>query len=190
MQPNLVDFGEFESRLVDGRAVVVGAGGEVVDHGAAVARRPGVPEELDGLAGDDGDVGFSWFAGFVADDVGGLVGVGGDLVVVLVSLKSMLCYTTISLVRWLEKTYEARVKSRRRPTSYCRRVCLVVVVEVPARVELAAGLDQVDEAVGRSPRDQLDDGAKGGEARQRGVHDRCGWKEVVRDRPGWMSEFE
>jgi hypothetical protein len=91
MKPNLVDFGEFESRLVDGRAVVVGAGGEVVDHGAAVARRPGVPEELDGLAGDDGDVGFSWLAGFVADDVGRLVGVGGYLVVVLlVFLESML----------------------------------------------------------------------------------------------------
>jgi hypothetical protein len=79
VQTNLIDFGEFERGLVDGRAVVVGAGGEVVDHGAAVAGRPGVPEELDGLAGDNGDVGFAWFAGFVADDVGGLVGVGGDL---------------------------------------------------------------------------------------------------------------
>ena len=44
-----------------------------------MAGGPGVPEELHGLAGDDGDVGFAWFAGFVADYVGGLVAVGGDL---------------------------------------------------------------------------------------------------------------
>lgn len=79
VQAHLVDFGEFQPRLVDGRAIVVGASGEVVDHGAAVARRPGVPEELDGLACGDGDVGLAWFAGFVADYVGGLVAVGGDL---------------------------------------------------------------------------------------------------------------
>jgi hypothetical protein len=79
VQSHLVDFGEFQRRFVDGRAIVVGAGGEVVDHGTAVAGRPGVPEELDGLAGGDGDVGFAWFAGFVADYVGGLVAVGGDL---------------------------------------------------------------------------------------------------------------
>jgi hypothetical protein len=44
-----------------------------------VAGGPGVPEELHGLAGDDGDVGFAGGAGFVADYVGGLVAVGGDL---------------------------------------------------------------------------------------------------------------
>lgn len=85
VQADLVDFGEFEGRLVDGRAVVVGAGGQVVEDGAAVAGRPGVPEELDGLAGDDGDVRFAGFAGFVADDVGGGVGVGGDLELLLLA---------------------------------------------------------------------------------------------------------
>ena len=85
VQTDLVDFGEFEGGLVDGRAVVVGAGGQVVEDGAAVAGRPGVPEELDGLAGDDGDVRFAGFAGFVADDVGGGVGVGGDLELLLLA---------------------------------------------------------------------------------------------------------
>ena len=50
-----------------------------------MAGRPGVPEELDGLAGDDGDVRFAGFAGFVADDVGGGVGVGGDLELLLLA---------------------------------------------------------------------------------------------------------
>jgi hypothetical protein len=80
VQTDLVDFGELEGGFVDGAAVVVGARGEIVEHGAFVAWRPGVPEELHGLAGDDGDVGFAGFAGFVADYVGGLVAVGGDLV--------------------------------------------------------------------------------------------------------------
>jgi hypothetical protein len=85
VQTDLVDFGEFERGFVDGGAVVVGAGGQVVEDGAAVAGRPGVPEELDGLAGDDGDVRFAGFAGFVADDVGGGVGVGGDLELLLLA---------------------------------------------------------------------------------------------------------
>lgn len=82
LQTDLVNFGEFERCFVDFGAVVVGAGGEVVEDGAFVARGPGVPEELDGLAGDDGDVGFAGGTGFVADYVAGLVAVGGDLVVV------------------------------------------------------------------------------------------------------------
>jgi hypothetical protein len=79
LQAELVDFGEFQSGFVDCGAVVVGAGGEVVDYGAFVAGGPGVPEELHGLPRDDGDVGFAGGAGFVADYVGGLVAVGGDL---------------------------------------------------------------------------------------------------------------
>lgn len=79
LEADLVDFREFERGLVDGGAVVVGAGGQVVEDGALVAWRPGVPEELHGLAGDDGDVRFAGLAGFVADDVAGLVAVGGDL---------------------------------------------------------------------------------------------------------------
>ena len=75
----MIDLGEFQSGLVDCRAVVVGARGEVVHHGAFVARRPGVPEELNGLAGYHWDVGFAWFAEFVTDDVRGLVAVGRDL---------------------------------------------------------------------------------------------------------------
>ena len=79
LQADLVDFGELEPRLVNSRAVVVGAWGQVVEHGAFVAGWPGVPEELHGLAGDDGDVGLAWFARLVADYVGALVAVGGDL---------------------------------------------------------------------------------------------------------------
>lgn len=71
-------------------------------------------------------------------------------------------------------TYEARVESSCGPTGYGRRVGLVVVVEVPARIELAAGLDQVDEAVGGCSREQLDKGAEGGEACQGGMHGRGG----------------
>jgi len=78
-EAELVDFGEFEVCFGGRGAVVGGAGGEVVEDGAFVAGGPGVPEELHGLAGDDGDVGFAWRAGFVADYVGGLVAVGGDL---------------------------------------------------------------------------------------------------------------
>ena len=80
LEAELVDFGEFEGCFVDGAAVVVGACGEVVEYGAFVAWGPGVPEELHGLARDHGDVGFAGFAGFVADYVGGLVAVGGNLV--------------------------------------------------------------------------------------------------------------
>lgn len=76
LQADLIDFGELEGGLVDLCAVVVGAGGEVVQHRAFVARRPGVPEELYRLPGDDGDVGFAWCTGLVADDVSGLVAVG------------------------------------------------------------------------------------------------------------------
>lgn len=79
LEADLVDFREFERGLVDGGAVVVGAGSQVVEDGALVAWRPGVPEELHGLAGDDGDVRFAWLSGFVADDVAGLIAVGGDL---------------------------------------------------------------------------------------------------------------
>jgi hypothetical protein len=85
----------------------------------------------------------------------------------------LLVLLAISLGDLLERTYEARVESRRRPTSYGRRVGLVVVVEVPARVELAAGFDQVDETVGRSSREQLDNRAEGGEACQGSVHGCC-----------------
>lgn len=84
LEAELVDFAELEGGFVGCGAVVVGAGGEVVEDGAFVAWRPGVPEELHGLAGDNGDVGFTRFAGFVADYVGGLVAVGGDLAVLLV----------------------------------------------------------------------------------------------------------
>jgi hypothetical protein len=79
LQADLIDFGEFERDLVDGRAVVVRAGGEVVENGALMSRRPGVPKELHGLAGDDGNVGFAGFARFVADYVAGLVAIGRDL---------------------------------------------------------------------------------------------------------------
>jgi hypothetical protein len=151
VQADLVDFGEFERRLVDGRAVVVGAGGQVVEDGAAVAGRPGVPEELDGLAGDDGDVRFAGFAGFVADDVGGGVGVGGDLGDWMVASVGLI--TPHSKMYIDPGTYETRVESCCRPAGYGWRVGLVVVVEVPAGVELAAGLDQVDEAVGRCSRE-------------------------------------
>lgn len=74
-QADFAQFGEFESALVGCRAVVVGACGDVVDHGALVAGWPGVPVELHGLACHHGDVRAAWFAGFVADDVGALVGV-------------------------------------------------------------------------------------------------------------------
>ena len=79
LQADLVDFGELEPRLINSRAVVVGAWGQIVEYGAFVAGRPGVPEELHGLAGDDGDVGLAWFARLVADYLGALVAVGGDL---------------------------------------------------------------------------------------------------------------
>ena len=49
-----------------------------------MAGRPSVPEELHGLAGDDGDVRFAGLAGFVADDVAGLVAVGGDLCLLVI----------------------------------------------------------------------------------------------------------
>ena len=52
-------------------------------------------------------------------------------------------------------TYEAGVKGRGAPSCDGGRVGLVVVVEIPAWVELAAGLDKVDESVGRSLRDKL-----------------------------------
>lgn len=55
-----------------------------------------------------------------------------------------------------DATYEAGVKSRGAPACDCGRVGLVVVVEVPAWVELAASLDEVDEAVGGSLREELD----------------------------------
>lgn len=84
LEADLVDFGEFERGFVGGGAVVVGAGGQVVEDGALVAGRPGVPEELHGLAGDDGDVRFAGLARFVADDVGGLVAVGGDLCLLVI----------------------------------------------------------------------------------------------------------
>lgn len=71
----MVEFSEFESGLVDGGAVVIGAGGDVVDYGTLVAGWPGVPVQLDGLPGDDGNVGLAWLSGFVADDVGALVAV-------------------------------------------------------------------------------------------------------------------
>jgi len=96
---------------------------------------------------------------------------GGGGVSVLVE-----CVLAFSLVRWLERTYEARVESSGGPTGNGRRFGLVVVVEVPARVELAAGLDQVDEAVGRSSWEQLDDRTESREACQGSVHGRCGWK--------------
>ena len=52
--------------------------------------------------------------------------------------------------RWLGLgTYKAGVKGRGAPACDCGRVGLVVVIEVPAWVELAAGLDQVDETVSR-----------------------------------------
>ena len=47
------------------------------------------------------------------------------------------------------RTYEAGVKGCGAPSCNCGRVGLIVVVEVPAWIELAAGLDEVDEAVGR-----------------------------------------
>ena len=76
--------------------------------------------------------------------------------------------------RWLGLgTYKAGVKGRGAPACDCGRVGLVVVIEVPAWVELAAGLDQVDEAVGGCSREQLDEGAEGGEACQGGMHG-CG----------------
>jgi hypothetical protein len=53
-------------------------------------------------------------------------------------------------------TYEAGVKGCGAPSCDGGRVGLVVVVEVPAWVELATGLDEVDETVGRSLRDDLD----------------------------------
>lgn len=99
----MVDFGEFEGGFVDGRAVVVGAGGEVVEDGTFVAGGPGVPEELHGLAGDDGDVGFAWGAGFVADYVGGLVAVGGDLWLALVGWLIRLRED-----RWIDGLMEGR----------------------------------------------------------------------------------
>lgn len=75
----MVDFTKFETGLVDLRAVVVGTWGQVVEDRTFVTWRPGVPEELHGLPGDDGDVGFAGCAGLVADYVCGLVAVGGDL---------------------------------------------------------------------------------------------------------------
>jgi hypothetical protein len=54
------------------------------------------------------------------------------------------------------ETYEAGVKGCGAPACDCGRVGLVVVVEVPAWVELAAGLDEVDETVGRGFGDELD----------------------------------
>lgn len=47
---------------------------------------------------------------------------------------------------------------------------MVVVVEVPAWVEFAAGLDEVDEAVGRGFGDELDQHAYGGKAGRNGAH--------------------
>lgn len=150
LEADLVNFGEFERGFVDGGAVVVGARGQVVEDGALMAGRPGVPEELHGLAGDDGDVRFAGCAGFVADDVAGLIAVGGDLGVWV-------------LVGWLVRgvgvvmgTYEAGVKGCGAPACDGRRVGLVIVVEVPAWVELAASFDEVDEAVGRGFGDELD----------------------------------
>jgi len=158
-QADLVDFSEFEGGFVGGGAVVVGAGGEVVEDGAFVAGGPGVPEELHGLAGGDGDVGFSWSAGFVADYVGGLVAVGGDLGGFVSGLVGWFGGDGW-IDGWIEgfemETYEAGVKGCGAPACDCGRVRLVVVVEVPARVEFAAGLDEVDEAVGRGFGDELD----------------------------------
>jgi hypothetical protein len=54
------------------------------------------------------------------------------------------------------RTYESGVKGCGAPSCNGGRVGLVVVVEVPARVELAAGFDEVDEAVGRGFGDELD----------------------------------
>lgn len=54
------------------------------------------------------------------------------------------------------RTYEAGVKGCGAPACDWGRIGLVVVVEVPARVELAASLDEVDEAVGRGFGDELD----------------------------------
>lgn len=53
-------------------------------------------------------------------------------------------------------TYEAGVEGCGAPPCDCGRIGLVVVVEVPAWVEFAPGLDEVDEAVGRSLRNELD----------------------------------
>lgn len=65
----------------------------------------------------------------------------------------------------LGETYEAGVKSSSAPPSNGGRVGLVVVVEIPAWVEFATGLDEVDEAVGGGLGDELDEHAEGGEAR-------------------------
>jgi hypothetical protein len=114
-----------------------------------VARRPGVPEELHGLAGDDGDVGFARLAGLVADYVRGLIAVRRDLGAVLTDASSRH-------ISFYWEAYEARVKGCRAPPSDSGRVRLVVVVEVPARVELPTGFDEVDETVSRSLGHKLD----------------------------------
>jgi hypothetical protein len=56
----------------------------------------------------------------------------------------------------LRRTYEAGVKGCGTPSCDWGRVGLVIVVEVPAWVELAAGLNEVDETVGRGFGDKLD----------------------------------
>lgn len=114
-------------------------------------------------------MGFAWFGGFVADYIGGLVAVGGDLCVLL-AFSDLVVWKRFVIDR---RTYKPRIKSSSRPTSYSRRVALIVVVEIPTGIELAAGLDEVDETMGRDPRKNLDDGAESGEVHQRSVHD-CG----------------
>lgn len=69
--------------------------------------------------------------------------------------------------------YEAGVKGGGAPSRDCGRVGLVVIVEVPAWVELSPGLDEIDEAVGRSLGDELDQHAKGGKTRGCGAHGVC-----------------
>lgn len=67
-QARLIDLEEFERRLVDCGAVTV-AFGQVVNHRAVVAVRPGGPLELDFAAGSNGRRECAWSAVLVADDV-------------------------------------------------------------------------------------------------------------------------
>ena len=55
--------------FIDGRAVVVVAAGEIIDHGPVVRFRPRGPLQGDGVAGCDGHVGFAGGGADVADDV-------------------------------------------------------------------------------------------------------------------------
>lgn len=79
----LRNLSERETALVD-RATVAVAGGKIVDDGAFVRFRPGIPLKGDGTTGCYDSMVTGWSSRLVADDVGAVEGVGFDETVVLV----------------------------------------------------------------------------------------------------------